>query len=225
MGIATYKDLCIDAVDTGTMALFWSATLGLEVDEREGGLVKLTGPTSQHSVWVNPVPEPVSAKQRVHVDLRADSVKEVEALGATVVDGDSFPWTVMKDPEGGELCVFLTRPGSSAGLYELVVDSDDAARIATWWADVLDADGKDDEEEGFSYLENIPGAPFECIVFVPVPEPKTVKNRIHIDVTTPDLQLLVDAGAKLLRPEGGDIGWNVMADPEGNEFCAFTEPR
>src|SRR5215213_203014 len=156
MGIATYKDLCIDAVDTGTMALFWSATLGLELDEREGGLVKLTGPTPQHSVWV----------------------KEVEALGATVVDGDSFPWTVMKDPEGGELCVFLTRPGTSAGLYELVVDSDDAARIAMWWADVLGADGKDDEEEGFSYLENIPGAPFECIVFVPVPEPKTVKNRI-----------------------------------------------
>jgi hypothetical protein len=175
-------------------------------------------------VWINPVPEPISAKQRVHVDLRADSVKEVEALGATVVDGESFPWTVMKDPEGGELCVFLTRHETTAGLYELVIDSDDAARIATWWADILGAEGKDDEEERFSYIEHIPGAPFECIVFVPVPEPKTVKNRIHIDVTTPDLQLLLDAGARLVRSKDGDIGWNVMADPEGNEFCAFTQP-
>jgi hypothetical protein len=33
---------------------------------------------------------------------------------------------------------------------------------------------------------------------------------------------LIDAGARMLRERGGDIGWNVMADLEGNEFCAFT---
>jgi hypothetical protein len=57
--------------------------------------------------------------------------------------------------------------------------------------------------------------------FTRVPEPKTVKNRIHWDVNVTDLQPLLDAGAILLRPKGDEIGWHVLADPEGNEFCAF----
>jgi hypothetical protein len=65
--------------------------------------------------------------------------------------------------------------------------------------------------------------PFENFVFVSVPEPKKVKNRIHWDVETDDVQALVDAGARILRRRGdGGIGWDVLADPEGNEFCAFT---
>lgn len=221
MAIATYKDLCIDAVDVDLMGRFWAGALRLDLAEHDRGLVKLTGGSPQQTVWVNPVPEQVSAKQRVHVDLRADSVKEIEQLGATVVDGGSFPWTVMKDPEGGELCVFLTRPDTPLGLYELVVDSEDAARISTWWSDVLGARSQDDEEEGFSSVEDIAGAPFECIVFVPVPEPKTVKNRIHWDLTADFAQPLLDVGATLLRARDDDIDWVVLADPEGNEFCVF----
>ncbi len=62
---------------------------------------------------------------------------------------------------------------------------------------------------------------------VPVPEPKTVKNRVHIDVVG-DTQALLAVGARLLRardagpdddPEQGGIEWDVLADPEGNEFC------
>jgi hypothetical protein len=60
------------------------------------------------------------------------------------------------------------------------------------------------------------------MVFGGVPEPKTVKNRIHWDVDTDDLQLLLDHGASVLRERDETIGWTVMADPEGNEFCAFT---
>ena len=104
---------------------------------------------------------------------------------------------------------------------EIVVDSADPVRIATWWADVLGVERKD-HEHGFSYLEAVPEAPFEALVFVPVPEPKTVKNRIHLDVTTADVQLLLDAGASLLRPEDEEISWSVLADPDGNEFCAFV---
>ena len=51
-----------------------------------------------------------------------------------------------------------------------------------------------------------------------MPEPKTVKNRIHWDVQTDDLALLTDAGATVLETLPR---WTVMADPEGNEFCAF----
>jgi hypothetical protein len=59
--------------------------------------------------------------------------------------------------------------------------------------------------------------------FVPVPEPKTVKNRIHWDVTVPGAAPLVEAGAIVLREPDAEISWHVLADPEGNEFCAFTQ--
>lgn len=62
------------------------------------------------------------------------------------------------------------------------------------------------------------------IWFQPVPEPKTVKNRVHIDVTTDDLDGLVAHGATVLRARGdGGLGWTILADPQGNEFCAFTD--
>jgi hypothetical protein len=173
-------------------------------------------------VWINTVPEPVTVKQRMHLDVYADDVADLVALGGVVVDAESFPWTVMTDVEGGELCVFGTRDGRPAGLKDIVVDTADPARIAAWWAGVLGA-GHTDHEEGYSYLEPVPEAPFQSLDFVPVPEPKTVKNRIHIDVTTSDVQLLVDAGARLLRARDDEIGWNVLADPDGNEFCAFVD--
>ena len=223
MAIATYKDLCIDAVDAAAMGRFWAGVLRLDLRMADDGDAKLVGPTPRHTVWINTVPEPVTVKQRMHLDVRADSVDDVVALGGVVVDAESFEhWTVMKDVEGGELCVFATRAGKPAGLMEIVVDTADPVRISTWWADVLGAERKD-HEQGYSWLEQVPGAPFEALVFVPVPEAKTVKNRIHIDVTTPDVQLLVEAGARLLRARDDEISWNVLADPDGNEFCAFAD--
>jgi predicted enzyme related to lactoylglutathione lyase len=79
------------------------------------------------------------------------------------------------------------------------------------------------DERGFSYVDQIPGAPFESLDFVPVPEPKTVKNRIHLDLLTDDVSALVAAGASVIRPRDEEIGWTVLADPDGNEFCAFTD--
>jgi catechol 2,3-dioxygenase-like lactoylglutathione lyase family enzyme len=220
MAIATYKDLCIDAVDAAAMGRFWAGALQLELQPHDDGDAKLVGPTPRHTVWINTVPEPVTVKQRMHLDVRAN-VADIVALGGVVVDGDSFPWTVMKDVEGGELCVMRLRPDRPAGLLEIILDTPDPAPIAAWWAEVLGAERTDDDE-GYSYLERIPEAPFETMDFIPVPEPKTVKNRIHIDVTTPDVQLLVDAGARLLRPQDDEISWSVLADPDGNEFCAFV---
>ncbi len=218
MAIATYKDLCIDAVDAAALGRFWAGALQLDDD----GDARLVGPTPRHTVWINAVPEPVTVKHRVHLDVRAGSVADVVALGGVVVDDESFPWTVLKDVEGGELCVFGTPADRPAGLMEIVVDTSDAVRISTWWAGVLGAERKD-HEHGYSYLEPVPEAPFESLAFVPVAEPKAVKNRIHIDVTTPDIQLLVDAGARLLRAQDEEISWTVLADPDGNEFCAFVD--
>lgn len=217
MAIATYKDLCIDAVDPVLIGEFWAPTLGLSLRRLDDGDTKLDGATEQHGVWVNGVPEPVTVKQRVHLDVHVAATEEVLARGATAVDLESFRWDLLKDPEGGELCTFVREEVPAYKLYEIVVDSVDARAIATWWAEVLGATVQHGAED--SYFTDAPGMPFE-MVFGDVPEPKTVKNRVHWDVDTADVQLLVDAGARVLEERPS---WTVLADPEGNEFCAFTD--
>ena len=221
--LAAYKDLCIDAVDTGRLGRFWSGALDLEAETLDDGDVRLHGPTPQHTVWVNRVPEPITVKQRVHVDVRRD-VPELVTFGGEVVDDHSFRWTVLRDPEGGELCAFEPRHDRPPGFYELVVDTDrDPRTIAAWWGRVLGCEPQVDEDGGWTWIEGIPGCPFEALVFVPVPEPKTVKNRVHLDVTTPDVAALVEAGAVVLREPDDEVRWHVLADPDGNEFCAFLD--
>jgi hypothetical protein len=228
MPIARWKDLCVDVVDPGVMGPFWAETLGLQSKRLDDGDVLLEGPTPEQRVWLNAVAEPVTAKQRVHLDVHAESSDEVLARGATPLDTESFRWDILRDPEGGELCVFSPRDEQSEvpsyKLYEIVIDSADPTSIATWWHGVLGGELGGNPEKGWAWLDQVPQVPFENLVFVKVPEPKTVKNRVHWDVDIDDLQALVDHGATVLRERDDQIAWTVMADPEGNEFCAFT-PR
>lgn len=175
-------------------------------------------------IWVNRVPDPKVVKHRVHFDVYAASIADLEALGSTVVraEGAGRPWTVLADPEGGEYCAFLRDEPPPDRLHGLVVDCADPVAQATWWAAVFGAAAEHDRR-GFSAVTGIPGMPIASLDFVPVPEPKTVKNRIHWDLAVADPGALLDAGAILLRAPGGDVSWHVLADPEGNEFCAFTD--
>ncbi len=218
MALATYKDLCIDAVDAHRLGEFWGAVLGLDVEHLDDGDARLTGPNPQHTVWVNTVPEAKTVKQRVHLDVWLDSVTDAQHAGATVT-AELPAWTVLEDPEGGELCVFTSDPATTTPRHvELVVDTGvESAPIAEWWGAVLGATLHHDDR-GFSYVDGIVGCPLRSIAFVPVPEPKTVKNRVHIDVYG-DVAALVDAGATVLAVLPG---WTVLADPDGNEFCVFA---
>jgi Glyoxalase-like domain len=220
MAIARFKDLCLDAGDPGRLGAFWAAVLGRSWQAKENGEGLVIGPTPQHTIWINRVPEARTVKHRVHLDIYARDLPDLEALGATVVE--SLPrWTVMADPEAGEFCAFLRSEVPAERLHGLVVDSADPQAQARWWAAVygVSVAGND----GWFTLEGVPGMPILTMDFVPVPEPKTVKNRIHWDVTVPAVAPLVKAGAVVLREPGGDIGWHVLADPEGNEFCAFPQ--
>lgn len=221
MALARYKDLCIDAVDHEAMASFWASLLGLTIDDIEATRVKLVGSTPERTVWVNRVPEPVTVKQRVHFDVHVGTLDDALALGATPLDTESFAWKVLRDPEGGELCAFERDQLPDYRLYEVVVDVGDGVAAASWWAGVLGATAR--QEEDCLVVDEIPGAPFECLVFQEVSEPQQVKNRIHWDVTVPDLEELIAAGATVLRRRDDEIGWTVLADPQGNEFCAFEE--
>ncbi|WP_370288348.1 VOC family protein [Nocardioides sp.] len=225
--LGRYKDLCIDAVDPHRLGAFWAGALDLRFEALDDGDARLIGRTPAHTVWINRVPEPVGAKHRVHLDIRARSVDDVLALSsdARATDTDSFRWSVLADPESGEFCVFTHELDPVERLYEVCIDCADAVPQAHWWARALGgtvhlehADG-----EAWAWVDGIGGAPFESLVFVPVPEPKTVKNRIHLDLTTPALAPWLDIGARMLAPaQPGQRRWHVLADPEGNEFCLFV---
>jgi predicted enzyme related to lactoylglutathione lyase len=229
MALAVFKDLCIDASDPGRLADFWGAALGLRVERQAGGDAVLRGDAPTETIWLNGVREPKTVKHRVHLDVAAAAREPLVALGATVVtpaEESGLPWSLMADPEGGEFCVFV-RDGEPAApaarLYELVVDTADGASseaMAGWWAEVLGARRVDDGR-GFWWLEDVPGLPFATVDFVPVPEPKAVKNRIHWDVTG-EVGALVERGATILAPPTGTARWHVCADPDGNEFCVFA---
>jgi hypothetical protein len=120
-------------------------------------------------------------------------------------------------------------------LVHLVVDANDPAPLAAFWAGALGWDVADETADdevdvwpaGFSYPDPV-AVP---LVFVPVPEPKTVKNRVHLDLASTSLahqadlvSRVRDLGATPADIGQGDVPWAVLADPEGNEFC-ILEPR
>jgi predicted enzyme related to lactoylglutathione lyase len=108
--------------------------------------------------------------------------------------------------------------------YQLVIDAHDPRKLAGFWASVLGQRILFEADE-----EVIVGAgeqAYPGLCFVPVPEGKTVKNRLHIDLNPDDQQAEVDrlVGLGARRADvgqGPDVSWVVLADPEGNEFCVL----
>jgi predicted enzyme related to lactoylglutathione lyase len=225
MALATYQDLCIDVSDVRVEGTFWSAALGWRLEMPDDGGAHLRDDDGAVQVWLNQVPEPKTVKNRVHIDINTESVEALTARGATVLY-ETERWTTFADPEGQELCAFVRQEPIDHRPYELGWDCAEGTRaheLAAWWAEVLGGTVGDDPDHGFSWVEGMPGCPWESFDFAGVPEPKVVKNRVHIDVETDDLDALVARGATVLRPKGdGGLRWTVLADPDGNEFCAFT---
>jgi len=111
----------------------------------------------------------------------------------------------------------------------LCIDTSEPRRLAAFWETALGwrrTFEKDDEV----VLEPPEGSPEDGIapdlLFLRVPEPKTGKNRLHIDVRPDDqaaeVARLEGLGARRVDVgQGQDAGWVVMADPDGNEFCVL----
>jgi hypothetical protein len=226
MALVTYKDLCIDINDSRPASEFWARTLGLELTgfDDDPDEFKLVGPTPQHTVWPNVVPEPHAVKNRVHLDVAAGSLDEFDDVKRLSEPGQ-FPWTVFADPEDNEFCVFVVDDVPDYRLKAVVIDCAEPRTMAAWWQDMLGGTLGSKEEKDWHWITDIPGVPFEGFDFVPVPEPKAVKNRVHWDVGLNDgveVGDLESAGATVLRLPDDEIRWTIMADPEGNEFCLFA---
>jgi hypothetical protein len=111
----------------------------------------------------------------------------------------------------------------------LNVDCRDPRLLADFWATVLGYQ-LDEEDEVAASIVPAPGAAGWPMLFFVVPEGKTVKNRLHLDLSPPDtmaaeVERLVAAGATVQgRVDEGGSFWTVMLDPEGNEFCVLRGP-
>jgi Glyoxalase-like domain len=123
-------------------------------------------------------------------------------------------------------------------LTEIVVDCHDPAALAAFWAAVLDyhvvriEDGQVEiapwKREPPDLAERVWQAPsVPTLVFVKVPEGKTVKNRLHLDIRPvgspheAEVERLLGLGARRADVGQGEVPWVVLADPEGNEFCVL----
>ncbi|KUO20070.1 VOC family protein [Streptomyces dysideae] len=111
----------------------------------------------------------------------------------------------------------------TSAIRHVTIDSADAYALAAFWSQVLDQPVHEDDHPGDEEaLIEAAG-----LLFVTVAEPKTLKNRVHVDLQPQDrtrdeeVERLLAVGATLVddrrNPDG--TGWVVLADPEGNEFC------
>jgi hypothetical protein len=107
---------------------------------------------------------------------------------------------------------------------DLCLDALDPTALGAFWAAVTGLDLVVDPH-GNVRLDG--PTPRHRIWVNEVDRPKTVKNRLHLDVDAGSVDELVALGATVLqRAEDTGFGWTVMADPEGHEFCAFVrEPE
>jgi hypothetical protein len=108
----------------------------------------------------------------------------------------------------------------------IVVDCDDTNRVGTFWSQALGLPLQG-PENGEWWIE--PGGNHPDILFEHVPEKKSVKNRLHLDLRpaanqSAEVERLIGLGARRIDIGQGDVSWVVMADPEGNEFCVLA-PR
>ena len=136
----------IDSNDPATLARFWSAASGWPIVMEEPDEVAVEPPDGDADgialVFV-PVPEPKTAKNRIHLDLRSGSTEEQAAivrrlreLGAAPADVGQreVPWAVLADPEGNELCVLDPREEyrDTGPVAAIVIDAIAPTMLAFW---------------------------------------------------------------------------------------------
>ena len=109
-------------------------------------------------------------------------------------------------------------------LHHIVVDTHDLPGLARFWTQALGWSVLSEREREIVIGPDVQAPVGIC--FMPVTGPKTVKNRLHLDLTTSaadrdaEIARLLALGARHADVgQTGDESWTVLADPEGNEFC------
>lgn len=233
------ENLVIDALEPQQLGRFWEAVLGCErlTDEPDVFETRLHfGGGPFLDLCFPRVPEPPTPSPRLHLDLlggarQAEEVERLLGLGARHLDigQRDVPWIVLGDPEGNPCCVMEERPEyvDTGGIAALPLDSADPDRDADFWAWLT---GWTDVAASAPRGLRHPSRRGPLLEFCPERTPKTMKNRLHLDVRLEagdDPDALADAvaergGREVFHPEWGQLPWRFYEDPSGNEFCALS---
>jgi predicted enzyme related to lactoylglutathione lyase len=233
----------IDAAAPSTLARFWSDLLGWQVSLENDEEVDVTAPPDEgwkfELVFV-PVADAKVGKNRVHLDVasaspdhQAAQVTHALSLGATRADigQRDVPWVVLADPEGNEFCVLDPRPEymATGAIAAVVVDALAPQRLAEFWSAAAAWPVVETTEWTASLRSPTARGPW--LEFIQTKHPHEQKNRVHLDVAPQktddhwaEVTRLLELGARKIDVGQGNVPWQVMADPEGNEFCVLT-PR
>jgi predicted enzyme related to lactoylglutathione lyase len=236
-------NVVIDAADPPTLARFWADLLGWQVTHEDAEVAAVRAPPDDGwdlaLVFVS-VTDAKSVKNRIHLDVasaapdhQAAQVTHALSLGANRVDigQRNVPWVVMADPEGNEFDVLDPRPeyAETGAVAAVVVDALDPLRMAEFWSAATGWPVVETTDAAATLRS--PDARGPWLEFIRVKDAHTVKNRVHLDVAPlleddhwAEITRMLELGARKIDIGQGRVPWQVMADPEGNEFCVLT-PR
>ena len=104
----------------------------------------------------------------------------------------------------------------------IMIDCHDPDALMEFWSEIVGIEVAQ-TYPGYIFGTKLPGNHIR-IAFQQVPEDKTIKNRIHLDLNHPSPEELISkvvelGGSRLTDHEISGFHWTVLADPEGNEFC------
>ncbi len=112
----------------------------------------------------------------------------------------------------------------SSTIHNITFDCADALAVASFWAGVTGWQVTQPYQPG-EYAVAAGAASRLALYFVKVPEGKSGKNRVHLDLSPADrtqdeeIARLAALGASVVSDRRPEVGWVILADPEGNEFC------
>ncbi|CAM3557528.1 VOC family protein [Kibdelosporangium persicum] len=225
------------------LAEFWSRLVGWPV-VAEHGEIDVRAPESQGwhlDLVFDRDDQPKVVQNRVHLDLasatpadQAEIIERAKGLGAKPIDigQRDVPWEVMADPDGNEFCVLEPREvyQDAGPIAAIVVQSVDAGALSRFWRDATGWNLTAKPHGEFAL--RAPNGRGPWLEFLTGHPPKTVMNRLHLDVRPhagdaqqAEVDRLRRSGARPIDIGQGDVPWEVMADPEDNEFCVLTPPR
>ena len=123
----------------------------------------------------------------------------------------------------------------SSTVHNITFDCTDPLAVARFWAEVtgwqVSERYKPGEYAVASAAASSPAASSPSLYFVKAPESKSGKNRVHLDLSPADrtqdeeIARLTALGANVVSDRRPEVGWVILADPEGNEFCMEPSRR
>ena len=233
--------VCFDANDPLHLARFWAGVLDWDLSLTPDDVVTLL-PQDDTGFQVDfaPTERPKSGQNQMHFDLTSASPEEQQQtvarsleLGAQHIDVGQRPeegHVVLADPEGNEFCVIEAGNNFLADTAFIgAINCDGTQEVGYFWSEALGWPLVWDQDQETAIQSPAGGTKMSW--GGPPVNPKTGKNRLHLDIAPPaeddqraEVDRLVSLGATPIDIGQGDVSWVVMADPDGNEFCVLS-PR